>query len=64
MMPAWILGDTALVIQVPTMLFAWIQAWICDRVFTIGDERVRVPLINPTLFLEIKSFLIEQAQAG
>ena len=64
MMLAWSFGDTELIIQVPTILFARIQAWIVAGESTIGDDKVREPSMKPSLFLAMRDFLMDQAQAG
>ena len=64
MMLPWSFGDTELMIQVPTMLSACIQAWAATGVFTNGEEMVKDPSINPSLFLAIRDFLTDLAQAG
>ena len=62
MILAWILGETELMIHVPTMLSQRIQAWKVEGVFT-KEDRVREPSMNPNLFFVIQAFLMEQAQA-
>ena len=64
MILAWILGETELMIQVPTILLAQIQAWIAEGESTNGDEMVKEPSMNPNLFLEMSDFLKDVAQAG
>ena len=62
MMLAWIFRETELIIQVPTILSAWIQTWIADGEFTTGDNKVRVPSMKPSL-LAMRNFLADRAQA-
>ena len=61
MMLAWSLGETKLVNQVPTMLSHLIQAYTIEGEDINGDERVRVPSMNPNLFLVSKAFLTTRA---
>ena len=62
-MLAWIFGETKLIIQVPTILSTWIKTWIADGEFIIGDNKVREPSMKPSLFLAMRNFLIDRAQA-
>ena len=64
MMLAWSFGETELVSHVPTMLSHLIQAYTFEGVDTYSDERVKVPSINPSLFLVSKAFLTARAQAA
>ena len=63
MMLAWSFGETELVNQVPTMLSHLIHACTVEGVDTNGDERVKVPSMNPNLFLLSTTFLTARAQA-
>ena len=63
MMLATSFGETELVNHVPTMLLHLIHACTAEGVDTNGDEKVRVPSMNPNLFLVSKAFLIARAQA-
>ena len=56
MILAWILGEIELVIQVPTISSHRIQAWIFDGVDTNGDDKVKEPLVKPSLFWASKAF--------
>ena len=51
-------------IQVPTMLFEQIQAWIVDGIFTNGEFKIKVLSVKPNLLLASKTFRIDQAQFG
>jgi len=55
------LGETELVNQVPTMLSHLIHACTAEGEDTNGDERVRVPSMNPNLFLVSEAFLTVRA---
>ena len=50
-------------IQVPTMLSARIHAWAVVGEFTNGEEMIKEPFMKPSLFLAIKDFLTDLAQA-
>ena len=58
-MLAWSFGESN---QVPTMLSHLIHACTAEGVDTNGDERVRVPSMNPNLLLVSTAFLTTWAQ--
>ena len=64
MMLAWSFGETELVSHVLTILSHLIHACTFEGVDTYSDERVKVPSINPSLFLVSKAFLTARAQAA
>ena len=64
MILAWILGETELISQVPTMLSHLIQAWIDYEDVTNGDDKVDVPSAKPSLLSASKVFWTKWAQAG
>ena len=64
MILAWILGETELMIQAPTILSAWIQTWTAEGESTNGKEMVKEPSIKPSLFLAMSDFLTDLAQVG
>jgi len=59
MILAWIFGEIELIIQVPTILSAQIQAWIAEGESTIGDDKVRERSMKPSLFLAMRDFLTD-----
>ena len=61
MILAWSFGETELVSHVPTMLSHLIQACTFEGVDTNDDERVKVPSMNPSLFLVSKAFITARA---
>jgi len=51
-------------IQVPTMLFEQIQAWIVDDIFTNGEFKIKVPSMNLICYWQAKIFGLTKPNLG